>query len=156
MKADIVLNWLMFIVALAASFAAIASWKTMNDNKILQDNQGKVNTLNNIATIVFSEKLNYFSSLEALYRWKEEERNEEWQYAFTGTIRTYLNTYEYACKIYQTEHIDKVRFKEMFKDEVIKIYTEDFGANWNLSVKDEKGDTFSGIRDVAKEFLKDK
>lgn len=156
MKAEIVLNWLMFIVALAASFAAIASWKTMKDNKILQENQGKVNTLNSIATIVFSEKLNYFSSLESLYRWKEEERNEEWHYAFTGTIRTYLNTYEYACKIYQTEHIDKERFKEMFRDEIINIYSEDLGADWNLSVRGENDDTFSGIRGVAKEFMKDK
>lgn len=156
------------VAGIAAAFAAFFSWLTMRAQKKISKKQGEITTFNEVSGLIFSQKQHFYSTLNDLYNqerpWLESKeknkqkwkfRKNEWEYIYNSEVRNYLNIYEHACGVYQSEALDKNLFYDVFKGDIISIYERDFGkeAGAGISVRDESHETFNNLRKTYNEFI---
>lgn len=125
-----------------------------------------ISAFNDVVRLITLQKQHFFSQMNLLYSQKRpwesrfkfiskmySHRKTEWEYIFKSEVRGYLNVYEYACCMYLANAINKDLFKECFKDEVISIFSKDWGkGSAGISVKDSSTDIYCCIRKVYGEF----
>lgn len=151
------------IASIAAAAAAFFSWKTMQAQKKMSKAQAEISTFNGVSNLIFTQKQHFYSTLNDLYGqerpWLKKKNDKryagrkiEWEYIHKGEIRNYMNAYEYACGLYQAGALDKQLFRDVFKDDIIFIYENDFGAGVGIKVKDASKETYEHLRKTYFEF----
>lgn len=151
------------LAGLGAMLAAFFSWWTMQAQKTMSKRQAEIAAFNGVSNLIFTQKQHFFSTLNDLYGqerpWIKKKndkryagRKAEWDYIHKSEIRNYMNAYEYACGLYQAGALDKKLFQNVFKDDIIFIYKNDFGAGVGITVKDESKETYEHLRKTYIEF----
>lgn len=151
------------VAGIAAALAAFFSWRTMRAQKNMSKEQAEIATFNGVSNLIFTQKQHFFSTLNDLYGqerpWLKKKndkryagRKAEWDYIHRSEIRNYINAYEYACGLYQAGALDKSLFRDVFKDDIVSIYENDFGVGVGISVKDSAKATYEHLRKTYFEF----